>query len=71
VSGADERAGTVLILDEPFDGLDVAVPPHSWPELLGSSCTRQGYTLVLVLNRFDEIPEFIQNAGVLADCTPD
>src|SRR5699024_2805 len=26
-------------------------------------------TLVLVLNRFDEIPEFVQFAGVLADCT--
>jgi molybdate transport system ATP-binding protein len=24
---------------------------------------------VLVLNRFDEIPEFVQFAGVLADCT--
>jgi molybdate transport system ATP-binding protein len=23
---------------------------------------------VLVLNRFDEIPDFIQHAGVLADC---
>ncbi|MFR0256867.1 molybdate ABC transporter ATP-binding protein ModF, partial [Escherichia coli] len=28
-----------------------------------------GITLVLVLNRFDEIPEFVQFAGVLADCT--
>jgi molybdate transport system ATP-binding protein len=24
---------------------------------------------VLVLNRFDEIPDFVQNAGVLADCS--
>ena len=30
---------------------------------------RAGLTLVLVLNRFDEIPEFVQFAGVLADCT--
>lgn len=28
-----------------------------------------GITLALVLNRFDEIPEFVQFAGVLADCT--
>ncbi len=30
---------------------------------------QQGYTVVLVLNRFDEIPDFVQHAGVLADCT--
>ncbi|EKT0279867.1 molybdate ABC transporter ATP-binding protein ModF [Escherichia coli] len=30
---------------------------------------QSGITLVLVLNRFDEIPEFVQFAGVLADCT--
>jgi molybdate transport system ATP-binding protein len=31
--------------------------------------SQQGYTLVLVLNRFDEIPDFVQQVGVLADCT--
>ncbi|MCU6366626.1 molybdate ABC transporter ATP-binding protein ModF [Enterobacter quasiroggenkampii] len=56
----------LLILDEPFDGLDV----QSRAQLasLLASLNQQGYTLVLVLNRFDEIPEFIQHAGVLADC---
>ena len=34
-----------------------------------ASLNQQGYTLVLVLNRFDEIPDFVQNAGVLADCS--
>ncbi|AZV04885.1 molybdate ABC transporter ATP-binding protein ModF [Enterobacter sp. N18-03635] len=56
----------LLILDEPFDGLDV----QSRAQLasLLASLYQQGYTLVLVLNRFDEIPDFIQHAGVLADC---
>lgn len=56
----------LLILDEPFDGLDV----QSRAQLasLLASLNQQGYTLVLVLNRFDEIPEFIQHAGVLVDC---
>ncbi|WPU21762.1 molybdate ABC transporter ATP-binding protein ModF [Cedecea neteri] len=57
----------LLILDEPFDGLDV----KSRQQLAGllAQLSAQGYTLVLVLNRFDEIPEFVQFAGVLADCT--
>lgn len=57
----------LLILDEPFDGLDVA----SREQLAGLLATlhQSGYTLVLVLNRFDEIPAFVQYAGVLADCT--
>lgn len=57
----------LLILDEPFDGLDV----QSRAQLadLLASLNQQGYTLVLVLNRFDEIPDFVQNAGVLADCS--
>lgn len=57
----------LLILDEPFDGLDVK-SRGQLAELL-ASLNQQGYTLVLVLNRFDEIPDFVQHAGVLADCT--
>ncbi|UAN42189.1 MULTISPECIES: molybdate ABC transporter ATP-binding protein ModF [unclassified Enterobacter] len=56
----------LLILDEPFDGLDVQ--SRAQLAALLESLNQQGYTLVLVLNRFDEIPEFIQHAGVLADC---
>ncbi len=57
----------LLILDEPFDGLDVA----SRQQLAGllARLHLEGLTLVLVLNRFDEIPSFVQFAGVLADCT--
>lgn len=56
----------LLILDEPFDGLDV----HSREQLaqLLGQLHQQGHTLALVLNRFDEIPAFVENAGVLADC---
>ncbi|MEF3111032.1 molybdate ABC transporter ATP-binding protein ModF [Raoultella sp. WB_B2P2-3] len=57
----------LLILDEPFDGLDVA-SRHQLAKLL-ATLNGEGITLVLVLNRFDEIPEFVQFAGVLADCT--
>ena len=57
----------LLILDEPFDGLDVQ--SRAQLAALLASLNQQGYTLVLVLNRFDEIPDFIQHAGVLADCS--
>ncbi|AIR65636.1 molybdate ABC transporter ATP-binding protein ModF [Cedecea neteri] len=57
----------LLILDEPFDGLDVK-SRQQLANLL-EQLSAQGYTLVLVLNRFDEIPDFVQFAGVLADCT--
>lgn len=60
-------APDLLILDEPFDGLDVA-SRRQLAELL-AELHQAGFTLVLVLNRFDEIPEFVQFAGVLADCT--
>lgn len=57
----------LLILDEPFDGLDVASRQQLARHL--ESLSRAGYTLVLVLNRFDDIPDFIAYVGVLADCT--
>lgn len=56
----------LLILDEPFDGLDVATRAQL-AEML-STLSAQGVTLVLVLNRFDDIPDFVQFVGVLADC---
>ena len=56
----------LLILDEPFDGLDVA-SRQALAELM-ADLHAGGQTLVLVLNRFDEIPDFVQYAGVLADC---
>ena len=57
----------LLILDEPFDGLDVA-SRASLASML-EAMHQQDYTLVLVLNRFDDIPPFVQQVGVLAECT--
>lgn len=57
----------LLILDEPFDGLDVQ--SRAQLAALLATLNQQGYTLVLVLNRFDEIPDFVHYAGVLADCS--
>ncbi|MGV3346864.1 molybdate ABC transporter ATP-binding protein ModF [Enterobacteriaceae bacterium LUAb1] len=57
----------LLILDEPFDGLDQQSRTHL-ASLLATLHT-QDYTLVLILSRFDEIPPFINKAGILADCT--
>ncbi len=57
----------LLILDEPFDGLDVTARQQLAQRL--TALNQAGMTLALVLNRFDEIPDFVQFAGVLADCT--
>ncbi|CFQ29573.1 MULTISPECIES: molybdate ABC transporter ATP-binding protein ModF [Yersinia] len=56
----------LLILDEPFDGLDVTARAQLAGML--STLSAQGVTLVLVLNRFDDIPDFVQYVGVLAEC---
>lgn len=56
----------LLILDEPFDGLDV-YSRSNLSELL-YSLSEKGLTLVLVLNRFDELPDYIENMGVVAGC---
>ncbi|KAB8313066.1 molybdate ABC transporter ATP-binding protein ModF [Erwinia endophytica] len=57
----------LLILDEPFDGLDVASRANLAQVL--ATLHLQGHTIVLVLNRFDDIPDFIEKVGVLAECT--
>ena len=57
----------LLVLDEPFDGLDIA-SRASLAALL-ETLHQQGYTLVLVLNRFDDIPAFVDRTGVLAECS--
>lgn len=56
----------LLILDEPFDGLDVASRASLTDTL--RSLQQPDFTLVLVLNRFDDIPDFIGQVGVLAEC---
>lgn len=56
----------LLILDEPFDGLDVASRAGLVTVL--AALSQQGTTTVLILNRFDEIPDFVDRVGVLAEC---
>ncbi|WVD65909.1 molybdate ABC transporter ATP-binding protein ModF [Orbus sturtevantii] len=56
----------LLILDEPFDGLDI--DSRQQLTLLLEELSKQGITLVLVLNRFNDIPGFVQVVGVIAEC---
>jgi ABC-type molybdenum transport system, ATPase component/photorepair protein PhrA len=56
----------LLILDEPFDGLDV----HARSQLMSilEQLLQTGMTLVLIVNRLDEIPTFAQRLGWILDC---
>ena len=56
----------LLILDEPFDGLDVASRANL-AEIF-SQLSKQNITIVMVLNRFNEIPLFVKYIGLLANC---
>ncbi len=56
----------ILILDEPFDGLDVASRAQLGEMLRGLA--HESMALVLILNRFDDIPAYIGQVGILADC---
>uniref|UniRef100_A0A6V7KDK2 ABC transporter domain-containing protein n=1 Tax=Bracon brevicornis TaxID=1563983 RepID=A0A6V7KDK2_9HYME len=44
----------LLILDEPFDGLDVASRAQLSQHL--AELPQRGYTLAIIVNRFDDIP---------------
>lgn len=57
----------LLILDEPFDGLDVASRAQLGEML--RVLADEALALVLVLNRFDDIPAYIDHVGVLSQCT--
>ncbi|GAA4495932.1 molybdate ABC transporter ATP-binding protein ModF [Pseudaeromonas paramecii] len=54
-----------LVLDEPFDGLDAQARRELTERL--QSLHRQGQGLVLILNRFDEVPPCATHLGVLGD----
>ena len=56
----------LLILDEPFDGLDVSSRANLAETL--SQLSKQNITIVMVLNRFNEIPPFVKYIGLLANC---
>lgn len=55
----------LLILDEPFDGLDSESRAALQQRL--AQLSRQPLALVLIVNRFDQIPSFIERVGILAD----
>ncbi|WP_241602569.1 molybdate ABC transporter ATP-binding protein ModF [Rosenbergiella nectarea] len=55
----------LLILDEPFDGLDVESRAALQQLLL--ELQQQGLTLVFVINRFEDIPPFVDRVGLLIE----
>lgn len=60
------EAPEVLILDEPWDGLDTASSEFlRW--LLAELSEK--ITIVIILNRLSEIPEFISQLVLMQDCT--
>lgn len=56
----------LLILDEPFDGLDVGA--HAGLMSLLQELVTAGQTLVLIVNRLEELPEFSDRLGMLTEC---
>ena len=56
----------LLVLDEPFDGLDV-VSCELLRDLV-SGCVAKGITVVLLLNRFPEIVPEITNVAYIKNC---
>ena len=54
----------LLILDEPFDGLDTATTALLQSELMLLS---KSQPMLLVLNRWDEIPEFVTHIAYMSD----
>jgi molybdate transport system ATP-binding protein len=58
-------APELIVLDEPFDGLDIQA--RSDLALLLAELHAGGQTLVLIVNRFEEIPEFAERLGLLSE----
>lgn len=56
----------LLVLDEPFDGLDQG-SRHELMALL-AQLVSEGPRLVVIVNRFDEIPPFATHLGLLGEC---
>ena len=57
----------LLILDEPFDGLDIK-SRQQLTLLLADLIKINNITLILVINRFDELPDFVDYVGILSEC---
>jgi molybdate transport system ATP-binding protein len=61
------RKPQLLVLDEPFDGLDQA--SCSVLQELIADCAGQGIRIVLLLNRFSEILPLISHVAYVQDCS--
>ncbi|MBB6481587.1 molybdate ABC transporter ATP-binding protein ModF [Spirochaeta isovalerica] len=57
----------LMILDEPYEGLDVD-SRHDLSQLI-NQLMEQGIQIILLLNRFSEIPDSIENLGYMQDRT--
>lgn len=56
----------VLIMDAPYDGLDVKT--RAQLKELFRSIYESNRLLILIVNRYDEIPEFADYLGIIDDC---
>ena len=56
----------LLVFDEPFDGLDLHSQQVLQQALL--ELHQQGQCMVLILNRLDEIPQWVDHLGFLHQC---
>ncbi|MFM4962917.1 molybdate ABC transporter ATP-binding protein ModF [Aeromonas bivalvium] len=56
----------LLVLDEPFDGLDQGARADLMSLL--ANLVAEGARLVVIVNRFDEIPPFATHLGLLGEC---
>jgi len=58
----------LLVLDEPFDGLDVDATAQLVDQLLRlAQATPSPMTIVLVLNRLDELPDWVSHAALMVE----
>ncbi|TEA27678.1 molybdate ABC transporter ATP-binding protein ModF [Candidatus Schmidhempelia bombi str. Bimp] len=55
----------LFVFDEPFDGLDAL--SRKQLTMILANFAKKGITTILILNRFSDIPQFVQYLGILRD----